>query len=257
VDHVSTSTRRRGGWTIVAAGAVLIASLLVTRGTEPAPAACSGSLIPAYLPPAVFAGLVGAARVLIVNPDSGPGAGSDPAQREAVARARAAGARVLGYIATTFGARNPDDVLADAQRYRDWYGVDGVFLDEVAHDDPRLPYYRDLTRRLRAARASYVVLNPGVVPARGYFDLADVVVTFEGPYSAYGPWQMQRPDWLKTLQSRTANLIYGASHAEARAVFSSPRQAAYVYVTSGTPPDPWATPPPYLHEEQAALGRCT
>ena len=41
---------------------------------------------------------------------------------------------MLGYVATTFGARPAADVEADAARYRDWYGVDGIFLDEVADD---------------------------------------------------------------------------------------------------------------------------
>ena len=84
---------------------------------------------------------------------------------------------MLGYVATTFGARPATSVTANIARYREWYGVDGIFLDEVAHDVVHLPYYV----ALRRAIGDVVVLNPGTVPARGYFALADVVVTYEGP----------------------------------------------------------------------------
>ena len=77
----------------------------------------------------------------------------------------------------------PPPSLADAERYREWYGVDGIFLDEVAHDDAQLPYYAALSRALRGD--GELVLNPGTVPARGYFELADVVVTYEGPFADY------------------------------------------------------------------------
>ena len=83
--------------------------------------------------------------------------------REAAAAATAAGARVLGYVPTAWGARPAADVEADIERYRGWYGVDGIFLDEAAADPASLPYYAALRRAL-AGR--FLVLNPGIVPAR-------------------------------------------------------------------------------------------
>src|SRR4029079_5328830 len=151
------------------------------RGTT-----CAPSLIPAYLRPDGIVALADAApgpRLLIVNPASGPGEHPDADYRRAIAHAQARGARVLGYVSTTFGQRHYADVLADAGRYRDWYGVDGIFLDEVSHDDAQLPYYAALSHSLRGD--GELVLTPGTVPARGYFDLADVVVTYEGPFADY------------------------------------------------------------------------
>src|ERR1700750_947809 len=94
------------------------------------------------------------------------------------------------------------------------------------HDDARLPYHRALSRDLRA---SFLVLNPGTVPARGYFAVANVVVTFEGPYASYAAWR--EPDWLDALRARSAHLVYAASRAQARALLAAPRRAGYLYVT--------------------------
>ena len=84
------------------------------------------------------------------------------------------------------------------------------------------------------AGARIVALNPGVVPARGYFDVADVVVTFEGPFADYD--DRVEPDWLERIEpERIAHLVYGASPEQAR------RSRGRLYVTSGTLPHPWGT----------------
>ncbi len=237
-----------------AAGTILIATAFGGRGPERR-ALCAGSLVPAYLKPDAILRLVERStlpRLLVVNPASGPGAALDPEYREAIAAAQAGGSQVLGYVPTTWGARPPDDVEADIDRYRDWYGVDGIFLDEAASAESKLNYYHALSHHARAAGAPFVVLNPGVVPAHGYFDLADLVVTFEGPISAY----RDRVAPAGVEPARTAHLIYGASREQAlRALEPSP-SAGYVYVTSGTLPHPWGTVPDYFAQELAALGGC-
>jgi hypothetical protein len=247
VDHV---TRVVALVSIVAAGTVLLTSVVLGRASD-RPAGCTASLIPAYLSPQGIADLADAApgpRLLIVNPASGPGVRPDPDYRWAITHAQADGARVLGYVATTFGARHSAAVLAEAKRYREWYGVDGIFLDEVAHGQAQLPYYAGLSRRLRGE--GVLVLNPGTVPARGYFKLADVVVTFEGPFADYASRLAQAPPWLRDVPAdRIAHLVYAASAAQARSIFAATPRKVHLYVTSGTPPDPWGTPPPYLREE--------
>jgi hypothetical protein len=211
--------------------------------------------VPAYVSPGEILDLVGRGtlpRLLVVNPSSGPGAGADPGYRRAIEAAREAGSRVLGYVPTTWGARPAADVAADIDRYRSWYDVDGVFLDEAASNEARLTHYHALAHEARAAGASIVVLNPGVVPARGYFDIADIVVTFEGPLAAY---HAQRPP-AGIAAERTAHLVYGASREQALSELAHPSAARYVYLTSGTLPHPWGTVPDYFAQELAALGAC-
>ena len=144
-----------------------------------------------------------------------------------------------------WAARPLDAVKADIHRYREWYGVDGVFLDEAAASESALPYYRALQDRAR-----FVVLNPGMVPARGYFDVADIVVTFEGPFAAY------RTRERDPLPERSAHLVYGASREQALAALARGHAPRYAYFTSGSLPHPWGTVPEYLAPELAALEGC-
>jgi spherulation-specific family 4 protein len=250
VDHVS----RAGLLASLTAGMVLLATAISSRGGERR-ASCPGSLVPAYVNPGEILDMVRQAtlpRLLVINPASGPGAEADPGYRRAIEAAQETGARVLGYVPTTWGARPAADVGADVDRYRSWYGVDGVFLDEAASGEARLTHYQALALHARGAGAAIVVLNPGVVPARGYFAFADVVVTFEGPLRAY----RDDPPPTGIAADRTAHLVYGASREQALSELGANPAARYVYFTSGALPHPWGTVPEYLPQELAALGAC-
>lgn len=245
-----------------AAGAAVLLVLLVTSrgGTDRRPT-CRNTLIPAYvLPPAIVDAVQGPvrARLIVVNPHNGPGAQEHAQYRQAVRAARRAGARVLGYVPTSYGARPAADVEADIARYASWYGVDDIFLDEASSDAAQLAYYEALARRIRSGAKHLVVLNPGAVPARAYFDLADVVVTFEGPYSTYAGALDRMPEWVRHEPAdRIAHLVYGASRDQALTAVRASDGAGYLYLTSGTPPDPWRTLPSYLLEEEQELAGCS
>ena len=175
----------RAGLIAAAASTILVVGALASRAAERR-TVCPEGLVPAYLrPEALLRWIEGSPlpSLIIINPASGPGAAPDPGYRRAIAAAQAAGSKVLGYVPTTWGARPLSAAEADTDRYRAWYGVDGIFFDEAAHEAATLDHYRALAGHARAAGARVVVLNPGVVPARGYFDVADVVVTFEGPFA--------------------------------------------------------------------------
>jgi hypothetical protein len=238
---------------------IVVVLTLLGRGSERGPGICRAALIPAYLPPRELAALVQSPsrpRMVVVNPDSGPGAHEGHAYGRAVRTLQAAGVRVLGYVPTSYGARPVADVLADVHRYRSWYGVDGIFFDEASSDAALLPYYREASRTARSSGGRLVVLNPGVPPAPGYFDVADVVVTFEGVHDDYARAMAAMPDWLRRERpDRVAHLVYGATRDEALdAVTDS--AAGYLYVTSGAMPNPWRSLPAYLGDEEEALAAC-
>ena len=257
----ATRSYRRLAIASAAAGVIVLVTVLASRGSSQRAASCRATLIPAYVSPAAIVKLVEGPlrpRVVVVNPANGPGAEASSAYRHAVRKAQAAGTRVLGYVSTSYGARDASEVAADVAHYASWYEVDGMFFDEAAHSAEFLPYYRALAGRVHASGRQLVVLNPGVVPARGYFDVADVVVTFEGPYSAYAAALSRMPDWVRHLApERVAHLVYGASRAEAVAAARSVRGAGYLYVTSGSMPDPWRAFPSYLREEEELLAACS
>ena len=248
-----------GALVVALAGTVAVTAIARSTETATRPA-CRSALIPAYLPPEGLERLAErpvVGRLVVFNPANGPGAVAQPAYRRAVAALQRSGTRVLGYVHTTYGARPRADVHADIGRYRDWYGVDGVFLDETPPTQAQLPYYRALAQDARGTGEKLVVLNPGAVPARGYFDVADVVVTFEGSFGSYAAALRDMPAWVRTLpRGRVAHLVYGASGAQARRAVQERSGAGLVYATSGTLPDPWSALPAYLDDLERRLAAC-
>jgi hypothetical protein len=238
--------------------AVAVVATLLGRDSDRG-GTCHSALVPAYLPPRELIALAWSPRrprMVVVNPDSGPGTADSGAYGEAVQALQAAGIRVLGYVPTTYGTRPAGDVLADLRRYVAWYGVDGIFFDEASSDAARLPYYRALSRGARGAGARLVVVNPGVPPAPGYFDVADIVVTFEGTYAGYASAMEATPAWLRRERpDRVAHLLYEATRTEALDALAG-SAAGYLYATSGTMPNPWSSLPAYLGEEEEALAAC-
>jgi hypothetical protein len=241
--------RARLSLVIGLAVAVAASGVTVAAVTSPTSRTCWATLVPAYVAPHEVVELTRGDRypaIITVNPASGPGERMQPAYRDAVGRAQDAGSKVIGYVSTDYGNRPTADVLAEADRYRRWYGVDGIFLDETSHRAADVEHYRTIAAALRTAGLHLVVINPGVVPARAYFDLADVVVTFEGPFADYRAALARAPAWLaRRPASAIAHLVYGASAQEAATVAALRPHAGYVYVTAGLMPDPWGSTPGY------------
>jgi hypothetical protein len=242
--------------------AAVMGILVVAEPVAAVAATCSTVTVPAYFAAApswdaAARGYPTVRRTLVLDPASGPGAQPDVNYRTVVNNARAAGAVVIGYVHTSYGARPSSEVLAEITRYRDWYGVTGIFFDEVSSGAGALGYYRPLSAQVRSARG-LVVLNPGVHPDRGYLDLADQVVTFEGTYASYQ--RARVPSWTADYPvSKFTHLVYGASRGQLASALASAeqRRAGNVYVTNDSGANPWDTLPAYWSAELASLqSRC-
>lgn len=241
---------------VTVAVVVVAAALLMRRDTD----ACLRQLVPAYFAPgapqgwdALLAGTPPGVATVIVNPANGPGAAADPAYARIVAAARAKDIAVVGYVHTRFGTRPAAEVTADVERYREWYGIDGIFMDEASAEATDLPYYRELA----ALVPGTVILNPGRVPDEGYAGVADVLVTFEGTRAAYA--EARFPAWTTEHSAeRFAHLVYEAGGADPGSVerLAAERNAASVYVTDDSGANPWDALPASHAQAAAALADC-
>ncbi|SHG67218.1 spherulation-specific family 4 protein [Streptoalloteichus hindustanus] len=174
----------------------------------------TSAVVPAYFHPAVapddwrrLAAGGARARLVVLNLAAGPGPGPDGEFRAVVDPLVSAGVPVAGYLDTAYGERAPEEVRQDALRYRRWYGVDRVFLDRVRSDRAALPHYHRTVALLRDDGVGEVALNPGVYPDPGYAELADLVVTFEGPWRSYR--RLVVPAWAHCLPAhRFCHLVY-------------------------------------------------
>ena len=104
--------------------------------------------------------------------------------------------QVIGYVSTDYGnnsRRSRADILANVNNYLAKYPltdgvtlIDGIFLDEMAATNDRLPFYRDIYDDIKAVNPRLRVIgNPGTFPIAAYSAVADALVTFEGQAVAY------------------------------------------------------------------------
>ena len=148
-----------------------------------------------------------------------------------VGRFAAVGTAVLGYVTTTYLEKPLERCAAEAERYRAWYDVHGIFWDEV----PAEPQ-RGRVARLRALRTILAdgpcVFNPGrPVPTTWFRSLPDCLfVTFEGPAGAHGLVDPVGP------RDHQCHLVHSATAADAIVL---PPGLGFGYVTPDLPPNPW------------------
>lgn len=272
---------RRSALVLTVAGVVVALGLL--RGAIPPPAHGAGApvlrvAVPAYWDPEPGPGWPGPewARLLngapivgmvVINPDSGPGDSPDPAYSNLVQAARARGIKVLGYVYTTYGQRDPQLVRSDVERYYEWYEPDGIFLDEASTDcDLEREYYRPLYNWIKATygAAQVVALNPGTRTEECYVQASDVLLTFEescvqdasaNDCSNYRDWMLA--GWEATYPAdRFWHLVYNVPADYLPNVLAKARSShvGWVYITSDGGANPWDTLPIYWEQELALLG---
>jgi Spherulation-specific family 4 len=238
------------------------------------------ALVPAYFYPTWWVGSfwddlnAAAARIpveAIMNPASGPGTASNPDYVVAVCELQKAGGKVIGYVPTGYGFRCADDILCDVSAYLSWYGVNGIFLDEMGNQPGGLDYvslYASIKHLGAAAGIDlHVVGNPGepFADAEAFIPAADVLVIFEGPYTnsdptmasfqSYpnkGPYTVLSPWWLNYDSSQIANIVYDTStpfKMLVSAIKAIGYNAGYIYITDDQLPNPYDTLPSYWSEE--------
>ncbi len=233
-------------------------------GGTPAPIATSACnqqlIIPAYFyPGALWDQSINSrtsGEIMIMNPNSGPGASVDQNYVASVLRAKAAGIRVIGYVHTSYGLRSSIEVKSEIDKFKLWYNVDGIFLDEGATDPVKLSYYKDIQSYIQQTMpGKVIVINPGVVPDEGYMSVADIVMIFEDTYGAYKTWSP--PAWVsKYAPSRFAHLVHAtASEADMKdaATLAFKRRGGYAFITNDLLPNPWDSLPPYYASQVAQL----
>jgi Spherulation-specific family 4 len=189
--------------------------------------------------------------IAIVNLADGPGPKPREDYRAGIQRARQSGAKVVGYVYTLFGARDIQQVKTDVDNFKSWFGVDGIFIDNMSAEAAMLPYYRELHDYIKSSPGGFIVGNPGLVPDRGYMDTSDVLVVFEGTYDSY--MSREFPDWVHDYSpDRFSHMVYETSGAAQMADVvrvSTSRNAGYVYATDGRLPLNWQNLPNYWPAE--------
>jgi hypothetical protein len=263
-----TSTLR-GRARVVAAwtGALILLSTgcTATDPSPPEPLPSTGGdqisiAVPAYVDPKnsdYWQSIVDAAPQLqdvIVNPLNGPGTTRSERHVQLIGTLQAAGIRVLGYVMTGWGERDIAEVNRDVDRWREWYGVTNIFLDEAASVPEEVETYAGYVGIVHG-NGGVAVLNPGIIPDRGYFDYADAIVTFEDPFDAYFEAK-DPPAWLQAdTGTELWHIVSGAPQEQLGDVVDRAREQGVrkVYVTDDQEPNPYDSLPSYWSAKREAV----
>ncbi|MBN0049189.1 phage tail protein [Streptomyces actuosus] len=197
---------------------------------------------------------------VVLDVADGPGARPDPQCLEAAGRLRNAGVRVLGRLDTGFALRAQGDVRGDAQRYLDWYRVDGFLLRRCPAGRAELPVLRRTVDALRGlSEDAHIVLGHGIHPYAGYAEIADQMVTFAGAWNDYR-WS-QAAEWTaEHPPERFCHFVHGVPrpHLEEALRVARWHGAATIYFTDRTDrggrADPWETMPGFWDEIVSRIG---
>jgi hypothetical protein len=234
------------------------------RAAQAAPSSGHGVAVPAYFDPPGrgWSDLEHddpPVRLVVMNPDSGPGGSRQSSYVSAVRAAQADGVVVVGYVDTRFAQAPMSEVQAQVDDYYRWYAVNGIFFDDASTACSKEPYYAALNGYVKSeGGVQTTILNPGTATNRCYTAAADILVTFEGSYSQYlrgysaPAWAAQYPP------SRFWQIVYDAPTVGAldrTVALSRERGAGWVYVTRGRLPNPYGALPGarYWSEELAAV----
>ncbi len=203
---------------------------------------------------------------VIFNPASGPGTAIEPNYANAsgtgpLQSLHKAGATIYGYVATTFGKRDLNEVTTDVSRYFDslYPGlVDGIYADEMSNDLAHVGYHqtvRDVVRE-RAPNAK-IIGGPGttftknptgqtVFTVTDYAAVFDMLITFENTRDEYIN-NYTPPTWVNDFPAgRFAHLIHSSDTWDPKLVaLARKRKAGMLYVTDDLMPNPYDVLPSF------------
>lgn len=216
-------------------------------GTSQAPLS-SRLVVPAYFHPNIRPGdwewlatNASAVSLVVLNIFNGPSSAPEGPFKDVAERLREAGVRIVGYVDTNYGDRPAGEVMTELGQYQDWYDVSGVCLDRVASDPGKLAYYGAMSARVRKMGADVVFFNHGVYPDEGYAKHADLLGTFEGPWTAYR--QLDVPRWAAAHwpDSKFYHVVHSVPPERlGEAVqLAIRRHAAFFYVTERSGGNPY------------------
>ncbi|MCC6313923.1 MAG: spherulation-specific family 4 protein [Thermomicrobiales bacterium] len=176
-----------------------------------------------------------ATGMIVLNLYNGPDKPSEYWKGRTQAAQRA-GIKVVGYVLTGHGKRDKNLVKQDIRNHFDWFGVDGIYLDETssAEDDKIVDYYREMATYVRQIKPkATVVVNSGYTPDERFMEFADIIENYEYDYDTY--LKQKFPSWtLKYAANRFIHVVHsvpGTDAAKQTLDLARQRNAGYVFLT--------------------------
>ncbi|BBM99709.1 hypothetical protein MPTK1_1g23210 [Marchantia polymorpha subsp. ruderalis] len=199
------------------------------------------------------------ADIVIINPNSGPGTTANSDYVNLISAIRASTdtfiTTILGYVATTYGAKSQAAVNAETDLYNSLYKVDGIFFDEASTDCTKTSYYSNIVSHVQDTTMSptgqdYTILNWGTNGPECFLQTtsgnvpADNFVTFENSHASYASYA-PLAYMANYAPARFYHIVYNVTQANLISTMTKSKQsrAGRVYVTNDDLPNPYDTAP--------------
>ncbi len=236
-------------------------ALLPLAGASTGAAFALEIVVPAYFYPSSGSGgdwgrmttaLSEAPITAIMNPGNGPGNNRDSNYTAATEAFTTAGGNLIGYVYSGYGSRPLGEVIADIDRYAQWYPIEGIFVDEFANNSAPavLDYYNAIYAHVKAINPDWEVMgNPGTTTVEAYLtrpaaDRLMVWENFGSTYSGHTP-----SAWNANYDSsRFVNLLHTLASGDTAASYvdlAVARDVGGVYFTDDVLNNPWDRLPTY------------
>jgi hypothetical protein len=201
--------------------------------------------------------------VATFNPSSGPGGSRDANIASWVSKMRNAGVIMIGYTYDDYGTRPLSALKADADKYKNWYNADGLFIDEFTNKVGYETHYKDLTTYAKSIGMKMPMGNPGTDVPKSYVNTVDVINITEG--KGYMPIS-----WLQYCINCSASNGWHYQYDKRNFVYmrydiptldtafevNSSQWVGLLYITDGNDSNArWFHLPPYFSTEVATLDR--
>ncbi|HKT22256.1 MAG TPA: spherulation-specific family 4 protein, partial [Nitrososphaerales archaeon] len=175
--------------------------------------------------------------IAIINPSNGPGPSVDQAFQQGVQGLKSAGVIVVGYVATGYGSQPISTVEGWISDYQQWYGVSGIFFDEMADTLGYQVYYQTLGTFVTSCSMQYTIGNPGTTLPGAFAGLLGIYVVAEDSYavapgSLIGAVGVDPPGSLSVILSS----VPSTNQTYVDSLLSS---VGWIYMTDQGAPDPY------------------
>lgn len=237
---------------------LLVSIIILTSNTA---LATTGIIIPLYVDPGKeWRSIVQAKNshpevpiLVVINPHNGPGPSQEIEYAKGISFLQSADISVLGYVHTNFAARSSADVMAEIDRYKEWYSVNGIFFDQMSNIVGNEGYYNILDDYSKSQGLGLTVGNAGIDIPVGYFDAVDIVMLHDN----FGlPDSMTVERWATNYDRSNISIVsYGVYPPNQAFVRDASEHIGYIYMTDDVLPNPWDSLPTYFRGLVAMLDK--
>jgi hypothetical protein len=209
--------------------------------------------------------------VVVINPEGGPGISYDPNIATEVKDMQAAGISVIGYVPTNWGERGIPSIESDMLIYLNWYGVTGIYLDQMPNWNYNSPsgtwyyggpngefipaYFATLSQYGKSIGMTQVVANSGADVPTDFIGSVNTIGIFE---NAYLPSLSLSAGWTSIAglggwhasysKSNFMFFSYAIPSLDPAYLLGVSNYVGYLYITNGTGTAPYNTLSPYFDQ---------